>query len=341
MSLAKEEIKELENKISEYSSSLYNKYPIFFKNINYTNALASYICSICEDLLKEDDEYIYENEIDFLSLVNYCENITNSIGIDYKNMFQKKLSDGTINFGTSKDGSYSYTKIENNHTDIYVDRNYTIEDIVKTIHELFHDLHFSKFNEKLDDESCMFYSEFIALIGDLYSVFYLYKNGLLKKDCVTYIKKLFNTLNGYANVALIEGVTLDMYDKMQSLDEKSVLEYIKMTNSPEEYSIIPELNKQIKEYDYHFTAPYVYGFIFSFLISDNMVKDSFYRENFKKVMENIEKYDFKEILSNFGIKGVLTNPDKLYEAVLYIYNLLEVMINKNKIDFKVPKGELW
>lgn len=341
MSLTKEEITNLESYISNYSSDLYNLYPIFFNNISYINVLSSYICSMCSDFFKGNETFIYENDVDFIDLVNFCEEITNSIGVEYRDIFQKKLSDGTINFGISKEGSFSYTRPTEKHNDVFIDRNYTIEDIIKTIHELFHEIHINKFENKFKDEKCYFYSEFVALIGDIYSVLYLYKNNILKEDCVTYIKKLFSSLYKFANTALIEGITLDIYSKMQKLDEKSVLEYIKLTNSPEGYSTIPELNRQIVEYDYHDSAIYVYGFVFSFLISEAMIQDEFYIQKFKFVMENIEQYNFSDILLNFGIKGILTDSDKLYDAVLHIYNSLEFIINKNEINIKATKGDLW
>ena len=341
MALEKEEIENLEFYISEYSSELYNSYPIFFDNISYINSIATYICSICLDFFEENETFVYENDVDFITLIKYCEDITNSIGIEYKNIFQERLSDGTINFGFSKEGSIAYTSSTEKHNDIFVDRNYTIEDIIKTIHELFHEIHVCKFENKFKDQECYFYSEFVALIGDMYSIFYLYKNNILKKDCLTYFKKLFYSLNSIANTTLIEGITLDIYNKMQKLDEESVLDYIKITNSPNEYSIIPELNKQIGEYDYHICATYVFGFVFSFLISEAMIQDEFYLEKFKMIMKNINQYNFSDILLHFGIKGVLTDSDKLYSAVLHMYNALESMKNKNEINIKASKGDLW
>lgn len=341
MSLAKEEIKELENKISKYGSELYKTYPIFFENLNFTILSAYYICSVCQNFFKSDEEFSYKDEIDVLTVISYCEDITGSFGSEYKNLFKKRISDGTINFDFSGKDENSHIEPKENYVNINIMRKHNIEDILVTLHEFFHDVHFSKFKDKLEDEKCLFYSELIAVIGDLYGAFYLYKNGLFKEDAVTYIKKIFYSTYVMASNTLIGGVTLDMYDKMQSFDDDSITKYIELTNGSENYRTMPLVYACLDKNNYHNLSTYTFGFIFSFLIVDSMIKDEYYINQFKKIMENIEQYDFKDILSSFGISGVLTNPDKLYSAVLYIYHMSEVMVNKNKIDFKVPKGELW
>ena len=340
MALTKEEEKALEKKISEYSSELYETYPIFFENMNFTILASTYICSVCQDFFKADEEFFYKDEIDILTVISYCEDIAGSLDIEYKNLFQKKISDGTINFDFSNKDDNSYTQPKEGYTNINIMRKYNIEDILVTIHEFFHDIHFSKFEKKLEDENCLFYSELIAVIGDLYGAFYLYKNGLFKEDVVTYIKKIFYNTYMIANSTLIGGVTLDIYDKMQSFDDDSITKYIELTNGSENYRTMPSVYECLGGHNYHNLSTYTFGFIFSFLISDSMIKDEYYINQFKRIMENIDNYDFKDILSAFGINGVLTNPDKLYSAVLYIYHMLEAMIKKNKINFNVPKGGL-
>lgn len=332
----------LEEYIGNYNSQVYKVFPKLIKYMDYINDSAFNMCWLGEQLFDEDlilDDY--ENNVDTLELINQSSNILEIFDKDYKNLLQELIKNGTINFYEAHDESFSYTTFKNDNGDISVDRNYNIEDILKTIHEFFHYVHISNFNKDLKQQDCYIYSEFFALCAEMYAMFYMYKNNIYKNDVIKYLKKFIMILHGYANKVFIQGSVMHIYDICNDFSDDSINEYIELTNSPKEIENIFYFLDDIDDFDYHEMAPYIIGILPAFLLAQNMINDKNCIKRFKHCVENAKQYtEIDELFDFLNIAKVIQGTDEIVEIVDSIYDMIKEFFTKKETSFQKKLGEI-
>ena len=333
---------ELEEYVNMYSTEVYNSFPNLFKYLNYILVQAGYM----EDIREYNQQYIldehsYENKIDINCLLNMCIEVLDTIDPCLKDKFILYLNNGTIEFNDDED-SISSTQNDNNNLSITIKRNYNVEDILVTIHEFFHAIHLEKYNLEFTDDWYLI-TEMIAITGELYTLFYLMDKEFCTTDLEIYLNKLMGSVFMHNYVTLENGIFIDLYDKMQAINNDSLDEYIVMNNLPESYNELltdDDESADTAEFEYHLSATYSLAFPLSILLSRRLLLDDQYKKTYMRVLNNIYMYDIPTIFDKLGITEYLNNDDKLFELMNFINRYLTKKFTKEKVNIK-DKKELW
>ena len=333
---------ELEEYVEMYSSEIYNSFPNLFKYLNYILVQAGYM----EDIREYNQKYIldehnYENKIDINCLLNICIEVLDTIDTGLKNKFILYLNNGTIDFNDNED-TISATQNDNNNLSINIKRNYNIEDILATIHEFFNGIHLEKYNLEFIDDWYII-TEMFAITGELYTLFYLMDKEFCTTDLEIYLNKFIESMFIHNYVTLENGLFIDLYDKMQSINKESLEQYIVMNNLPENYNEIltdDDESADTDEFNYHESATYALAFPLSIILARRLLMDEEYKKIFMDVLRNINMYDIQTLFDKLGIKEYIENDDKLFELMNFINKYLTKKFTNKKINIKDNK-ELW
>ena len=323
---------EIEELIKEYSDELYLKMPVFFKYLEIINAYAGYFGQIegyMADKVKDIEPY--DVDIDTLTLVELCSKILLTLGKDLCDKFNRRLVDGTVNF---EEDTITSMKVKNGNIDITVNKTYTIEDVLGLIHEFFHSIHIEKYNNNMHDANWYFLTEMIAMTGEIYAIMYMYKNNIMKHDLIAYIKKYMGTIFAQANITLLTGLTLEIYDKEQSLREEAIQHFIEAKELPEEYSEITEVLEYLDDFLFHESVAYTFGFPISVIIATKMIDSDEYKRKVLYLLEHINDYDIESLFIALGINDILKNEDYICSAMNYVYEVSDKLIEDEPIDIK-------
>lgn len=333
---------ELEEYVEMYSSEIYNSFPNLFKYLNYILVQAGYM----EDIREYNQKYIldehnYENKIDINCLLNICIEVLDTIDTSLKDKFILYLNNGTIDFNDNED-TISATQNDNNNLSINIKRNYNIEDILATIHEFFHGIHLEKYNLEFIDDWYII-TEMFAITGELYTLFYLMDKEFCTTDLEIYLNKFIESMFIHNYVTLENGLFIDLYYKMQSINKESLEQYIVMNNLPENYNEIlteDDESADTDEFNYHESATYALAFPLSIILARRLLMDEEYKKIFMDVLRNINMYDIPTLFDKLGIKEYIENDDKLFELMNFINKYLTKKFTNQKINIKDNK-ELW
>ncbi len=333
---------ELEEYVEMYSSEIYNSFPNLFKYLNYILVQAGYM----EDIREYNQKYIldehnYENKIDINCLLNICIEVLDTIDTGLKNKFILYLNNGTIDFNDNED-TISATQNDNNNLSINIKRNYNIEDILATIHEFFHGIHLEKYNLEFIDDWYII-TEMFAITGELYTLFYLMDKEFCTTDLEIYLNKFIESMFIHNYVTLENGLFIDLYYKMQSINKESLEQYIVMNNLPENYNEIlteDDESADTDEFNYHESATYALAFPLSIILARRLLMDEEYKKIFMDVLRNINMYDIPTLFDKLGINEYIENDDKLFELMNFINKYLTKKFTNQKINIKDNK-ELW
>lgn len=324
----------LEDYVDDYSCAVYSAFPKMFKYLNLHNVYGNYFEQLLGAVEQDiPSDYEYECEIDFLACYNLCLEILSSLDSNYVTKFKQWMNDGTINFIEDED-SFSHTTVSDNHLEINIAKNYTIEDVFGLIHEFFHGMHLEQFDNNLNNEDWYLTTECIAMTGEFYSVFYFLKNNIMTDDTKMYLKKLL--MNGYykADNSLVDGILLEVYDNIGTFDDEEVITFLKQARLPIEYkNIIDSINEE-HELNYHEGFTYTIGFPISIMLAKKMIDDSSYINLFNKQFSDIKRYDASTFLSGFGLQDILTDVDFIYDVMVYIDSLSESLFKEDNISLK-------
>ena len=323
---------EIEQLIKEYSDELYSKMPIFYQYLEVINTYAEYFGQI-EGLLEEkvNDIEEYCVDLDYLSIIEICNEILMSLDKNLCDKFNKRITDGTIDF---KHDSITSMGISNKRINITINKTSTIEDILGLIHEFFHSIHIEKYDNDMQNQEWYFFTEAIAMIGELYAVMYMHENSILKDDLNKYLKKYISIMFSHANNTLLTGLTLEIYDREQSLSDDAVSHFIQFKNLPEEYNEISEVIEYLDDFVFHESATYTFGFPIALLIASKMLIDEEYKLRFLSLLAHINEYDLDNLLTSLEIKNIIKNEDYICDAMNYIYNIVNEMLNERQLDIK-------
>lgn len=322
----------MEELIKEYSDELYSKMPAFFEYLEIINVYAGYFGQIegyMESKVKDIEPY--DIEIDTLSLVDLCNKILSNLDKDLCEKFNKRLVDGTVKF---KDDAVTSMKVKNGNIDITVNKTYTIEDVLGLIHEFFHSIHIEKYDNNMQDANWYFLTEMIAMTGEIYAIMYMYKNNIMKHDLISYIKKYMDTIFAQANTTLLTGLTLEIYDKEQSLSEEAVQHFIKVKELPEEYSEITDVLEYLDDFLFHESAAYTFGFPISVILATKMIDSDEYKRKVIYLLEHINDYNIESLFISLGISEILKDEDYICSAMNYVYEISDKLIEDEPIDIK-------
>lgn len=333
----------LDEYIDNYNTAIYNLYPKFFYYLNYINMSANNINWLGENLFKNDIELEHYNTyISSVELFDLTKNIIGSLGADYLQKFEKCLMDGTIDFYEANDDSFAYTRFNNNHFDISVDRKYNIEDVIKLVHEFFHFIHIERFEDKLKDEDCYIYAELFALVGEIYAILYLYKNNFYQHDVCQYFKEFIRVMYYYANSTLIQGFIMHVYDICRSFDDNSLEHYFDLTGIPEDFAVLFDFLDDIDDFDFHEKATYVLGFLPAYLIAQLMINEENYISKFKNCIVNITDYtQIEDLFAYFKIDNLINSNSELAKLSDSLYEDFNELLSNDKIVYQKKIGEIW
>lgn len=326
---------EIEELIKEYSDSLYDKLPIFYKYLPVINGYADYFLQITE-LLEEkiQDDMDYHYDIDFLTIIEICEEILLSISPCLRDKFRTYLSDGTIEIDNDRIQGITYMNIQDGHININLNRCYDIEDVIGLIHEFFHAIHIEKYNNNLADEKWYIETEGIAFIGEIYAIIYMWQHDIVKEDIQPYYRKFLTSILSHADHALLTGLALEVYDKEQSLSDEAVSHFVDMKKMPEGYKGLNTLLETLDDCFFHESATYIFGFPMAFALVLKMLDDDDYRQKFLMCFEHIQDYAIEDWLKNFGLDGVINDEDVIYNVMNVINDLSFTLINGETLDVK-------
>ena len=323
---------EIEQLIKEYSDELYSKMPIFYQYLEVINAYAGYFGQI-EGYLeaKVTDIEEYQLELDYLSIIEICNEILMSLDSKLCDKFNKRISDGTIDF---KCDSITSMSIVDKKINITINKTSTIEDVLGLIHEFFHSIHIEKYDNDMQNQEWYFFTEAIAMTGELYAILYMYKNNILKEDLNSYLKKYISTMFAHASNTLLTGLTLEIYDDEQSLSDVAVNHFISVKQLPEGYNEITEVIQYLDDFLFHESATYTFGFPIALLIASKMLDDEEYKIRLLSLLEHINEYDLDNLLTSLGIKNIIKNEDYMCDAMNYVYSVVNEMLDDRQLDIK-------
>lgn len=326
---------ETEKLIKEYSDELYSSMPIFFDYLEIINLFAQYIGQI-ESLIGAKTENIneYKTSVDFLSLIELCNQILSTLDRGLCDKFNKRLADGTINLDSEEELSITAMTVVDHNIDINVKRTYTIEDVLGLIHEFFHSIHIEKYDNDMQNANWYFSAELIAMIGEFYAIMYLNQNNIFKDDLIEYLKGVLNVIFAKANDTLITGLTLEIYDKEQSISDEAVQHFIRTRGLPQEYGAIIEVLEELEDFEFHDNATYIFGFPISMLIATKMLEDDSYKRKMLYLLEHINEYSPKSLLTYLGVEGILSDEDYICSVINYICEVSNKMIEKEHVNIR-------
>ena len=289
----------------------------------------SQLYSIHEDKFKR---YDYHTKIDSLEVFEVCSEILESLNPIYSELYRDALMNKDIVY-TSKKKDISCM---NNKTKIKIKKTSTIEDIMATIHEFFHRIHISKFNNKLDDHNWYFPTEMIATIFELYALFYLYKQDRYRDDLKVYFNKLFDSIYGRGASIAHETLLLDIYDHCHSIDDDKIEEFRQHKQmSKEMIKILDVFLNDDADFNYHEEATYVFGYPIGLYVGLLMAYDHDYLEQVMRNFEHINNMSIEEFLKQLNISAIVKDKkgDYLFEMVENINQFFDC-INAGKVKGK-------
>lgn len=324
----------IEELIKAYSEELYSKMPIFFRYLELINVYAGYLTQI-EDYMdgKVKDNKTYSTNIDYQSLVEITNEILSSLDSDLCHKFNQSLVDGTIDFDEDESAITSMSIVDK-RVNITVKKTYTIEDILGLIHEFFHSIHIEKYNNNMEDPNFYFFTEAVAMIGEIYSILYMHKNNIMKSDLIVYINKYLSTIFYHANTTLITGLSLEIYDCEQSLSNDAVSHFLTVKQLPKEYSEITNILEELEDFPFLESSTYIFGFPISCLISFKMLEDENYKDKVIYLLKNIKEYSLEELLTSLKVGDILNNEDYICAIMNYICTISEQLLIQEQVDIK-------
>lgn len=325
---------EIEELIKEYSDELYSKMPIFFKYLEVINAYAGYFGQIeghMADKVKDIEDY--KGDVDYISLVGLCNEILSSLDVGLCAKFNQRLVDGTVNLDEEEETITSMS-VKAGKIDITINKTYTIEDVLGIIHEFFHSIHIEKFDNDLQNPDWYFFTEAVAMIGEIYAIMYMYNHNIMREDLISYIKKYLSTIFAQADTTLLTGLTLEIYDKEQSLSDDAVNHFIQIKQLPEEYSEIIDVLEYLDDFLFHESATYTFGFPISMIVATKMIEDENYKRKVIQILSNINDYSLESLLTILGIEDILKNEDYICLAMNYVYEVSDKLVEEQQIDIK-------
>lgn len=333
------EEKELEEYLEDFINGLNKNYPCFIEYLNHINELSFYVNYLGENIIDSDfiERKYLKKDLSKLESFNICLKICQTLG--YENEFINVLDNKILKFKKATKKSFSYTKVKNNKLFMVIEIDNTVEDVIKIMHEFFHYLHISKYEDKLKSDKCYLFSETFAAIGELYAILYLYNNNIYKDDIVTYFKAYFNTLHVKANYTLINGIMLDIYNKHHSLDSETIDKYILEEEHDDWVKNIVEYNFELGNFDFFENAGYAIALIPALLVVISMQENNDNILNVKDCIENIHDYNTMEKLyKKLNVYEFIYNQDNLVDLVSNLYHFFKGVIDNNEIEYQKKIG---
>ncbi len=319
--------------VSDYITTVYRYMPKLIESLHLNNVYGSYMAEIEEiNRIDRPSPYVFQT-LDFLSIIDICSDVLASIDPQAKNLVIDKIADGTLIVG-SQPKTRSQIGIVDGQPVAIIGRLYNIFDIASIIHELFHLIHLEHFDNRPTDDTWYTTTEAIAMTGSMYTFMYMYKHNILKEDAKQALKLYFWKIMSICNNALLNGVILETFDTFQTISDETMESLIKNYDySPLCSYILHDSNFEM-EILYHDKATYNLGFPAAFMLAIKMIDDPTYCDIFRREFSVIECHTPKSFLTNFGLEGLIDDPDFICQAMNYISMVLGDLYTNDEIKIK-------
>ena len=261
-------MKNIDRYIKSYYNSLLKDEP---KSIEYLD----YICDVIVRTLRilnrlnvypKCEIDVFEEEDTKMIVKILLDSIDKSYLKKYKSFVKKGLV-----HSTKKDISYM------NANGIYMKRTNDVEEMLTSLHEFMHYLHFEKYDNEWTDEFS-YSTEMFAMTLDFYGMFYMYQNDILKDDTLKIFLNYINYMYAHAADALEEAHALNIYEKFDSLDFKNREIYSKLKDVLMEPLI--NIDKIDRSKHYKEEYKYIFGWPLSFYMGNKMAGSEAYKDKF-------------------------------------------------------------
>lgn len=320
--------KAFNRKLEEYYKILKKDFPKFINNINIINDEILYFIQLYYD---NKDKFVdtgsYERIYDKRKTVLEVKKILRGINPEYEEKFVNYLNNKKI----------AYIKIFRSCTNgkkIYIRQRNSIEDVITIIHEFFHYIHLEKYDYNMNNSDWYTFTEMIAITFELYALLKLYEKDEYKNDIKKYFLLILYNISLKADNISSEAMMLNIFDKYGKMDTEAFYKYINKKQMPEEFMIpINDDIKKNKKFTYLFNAPYIFAFPLSFYMANRMLNDNEYLKKVINVLDNINKYNYDEIMNKLELSIVLSKDDN-YE------NLYQLMLEINNFIKKISKDDI-
>jgi len=321
--------KSFNKKLEVYYQILKKDHPELINNINIINDEILYFIQL---FYENKDKFYktleYSKTYDMQMTVLEVKRILKSINPIYERKFIEYLKNKKI----------AYIKLFKSCTNgkkIYIRRRNNIEDVMTLIHEFFHFIHLEKYDYDMNNKDWYIFSEMIAITFELYALLKLYENADYKNDLTKYFLLIVYNISLKVDSIISEAMMLNMYDKYGKVDTETFYKYIKEKQMPIEFiSPINDKIRKNKRFEYHYTASYIFGFPLSFYMANKMINDDKYFSKVLDVLENMNKYNYNEIMDKLELSDVLS-PDNeyenLYQLMLQINDFIDIIYNKSNV----------
>ena len=317
--------------VADYMNAVYKYMPNLIDYLDLNNKYGFYMEQIRGiNNIDEPPKYDYMH-LDFLSVLELCLKILDSLNPSLKDFLIEKINDGTIVMG-SQPQSKSRVGTINGVPIITIGRFYNIFDVGNIIHELFHMIHLNHFQNDLSNDVWYATTEAIAMTGEIYAYMYMYKNNLVQDDSKAALREYFWQIFIEADITFCNGIILDIYDKAQKINSKLVATYNAAKGIISAYDDVFDSKNIAKELLYHEKSTYTMGFPIALFLALKMLDDDYYIKLFFKQLSMIECHTPKSFLAPFGLDGMMDDEDFIIQAFTYINDLMDKLYNKDEVN---------
>ena len=330
------DIKEIEMSLDEYLVEYYKilkeEMPELIKYLDLINDEVCYIIQLYYLNMDSFQIESYEKNFDEFERINLVRSFLKDINPEYDKMYVDLIKQRKLLYGNYK---MSHTKSNK----VYIRGTNDIEEVIVTIHELFHYIHLSMYDYDTSNTDWYILTEMIAIMFEFYVLFSMYQNDLYRNDIRSYFYKVIGGIYIRADNIASESLILDIYDKMGSIDDDAIEKFKDEKNIPDGYmDILFSLEGDTNPFTYHENATYMFAFPMSLIGSMRMLLDKEYFDKIINVFNNINNYSFNEILDEMELSYILSDEDNrenLYRVMEYIDTFIKD-VSKDK-DFKYLK----
>lgn len=314
-----------------YYFSLLTEIPEAIETVDFVNKVVIYMYEIYNDLditSKDIHNVTYLSKTEIREL---CKIILRSIDIKYSMHFCRYLNDKTIKrVNPKKDCSKTTAK------GMDVRGTNDIEELITTLHEFGHYMHFMNCNFDFDTPKLIHSTEMFAMTFEFYALFYMEKNGILtddvKKSFLSYMESLY--IRSYNIIE--EGLGLSIINNYGDLKESDIKKYIKKYGINNEYAkTLEKINT--KHFNYNDEYMYIFGLPLALYMGNMMANSYSYKEKFVSNFDKIGELGLDKFLKKMGAYQIISNQSSLEWVMAYAYSYTLNIINENKFDTKKMK----
>ena len=312
------------NSIKDYCKELLDTYPKYEKYLSLNNVISEYVLSIyySDDISKE---YDYKEKFTNEQSIMLSKEIINSISYKLSTIFDNYIENGSITFSKEK---ISHTSILNGKIKSIINQRNTICDSITLVHEFLHCIHLEKYND-ISKEEYYFYTEIMGMIGDFYSIIYLFNNKKYIKEVQNYLIETINKLAICADEVLPFGLLLDVYIKNNDISKNLLVKYIEDNNISKDFiNVLEHFNNE--EYNYHDDTRYIFAFPLAFIISSNLFDDKL-KSEYIGLFNQLPDISVDQLLNKLKIDLFFNDEDELSLVMKYIYTLFVDILSDKKV----------